>query len=812
MDVLSRELLKHWTYRVFAPGALSRARYEAFCELLTLSEHCQERIACLEGIHHGQSVVDWSRVAFLVQELDDLGGKIVAALTGFSPSKGVLLLEYFRKIAFYLKLATDIPPPDASPPFVLPLTRGDADTAKIGGKAAGLAWAMNLPELPVPQGFVITAGAFHYFLEANNLRGPLDEQLRKLSLDDPDGIRQASAAMVALLSEARIPSIIRAEMEKALSKLATRNAHLAVRSSVAARGDVFAFPGQYDSFLNILPNDLPNAWRRVVMGKYSPRALTYRILTGLSDMETPMAALVMPMVDAVHSGVCYTRDIDRSASLGGVTSLYAVPGLGENLVGGRMSPGVFTLDAETSLERPPEILQRPAGFAGLSDATVTRVARLAMQLTKLFKVPQAVEWAVDKNGRPWILQSRSILPQQADGPKQTEAPVLFPDRLPEPLIADAVCVSPGAACGPVVRVHAEAALSPVPTGAILVVETLSSSLTHIINRVGGIISQKGSRASHFACVAREFGLPVIACESALALSEGTVVTLDALRGNIFPGCLKPMAEAAHVPRKPLAALARARQEKLLPHVAHLNLADPDSPGFRPEGCRSVQDVAHYAKETAVREMFAKAGAAGGLARVTELKSRLPLLLRVLDLGRGLFPSAWGRAEIAPDDITSTPMWALWLGFSSAPEDLSPCPDQHGEERLTGLAIIDEHYAHLMLRQACHFCTVDALCGENPAQRHVIMRVKGCGRYEERLLQLDFLSSALAGQGFETTRTGDLLTAELSGVDANMLRQRLVVLGRLVMATRLMSRPLKTKKHVQEALKRFSDSLEQKDTA
>ena len=699
--LLGRELLNHLTYRVFAPGALSRARYEAFCDLLTLSDQCQERIALLEAVHHGQSVVDWSRVVFLVQELDDLGDKIVAALTSFSPSKGVLLLEYFRKIAFYLKLATDIPPPDASPPFVLPLARGDADAARLGNKAATLAWAMNLPELPVPQGFVVTSSAFHYFLEAGNLRGPLDEQLRKLSLDDPAGVREGSAVMRALLSEARIPSIILAEMEEARARLSAQNVRLAVRSSAAEEGasDIFAFPGRYDSFLNILPDDLAKAWRRVVMGKYSPGALTWRIRTGLSDMEMPMAVLVMPMVDAAYAGVCHTRDPGRPAGSRGATSLYAVPGPGENLAGGRTSPGVFCIDAGTSLERSPEVLQRPAGFTGLSDATVTRLARLALQLEKLFKAPQAVEWAVDKSGRPWILQSRSI------GRDQAPASALSPRRLPETLIEDAARVAP-------------------------------------------------------------------------------------------------------------VGLALARQEKLLPHVALLNLVDPDSPGFRPEGCRSMHDVARYAEETAVREMFALAGATGGLARVKELKSRLPLALRVLDLGRGLFLAARGRTEIVPDDITSTPMWALWLGLSSVPESLSSPLDRHGEDAspLDGFAVIDEFYTHLMLRLGRHFCTVDALCEQEGEQNRVVMGVGGRGRYEERLPQLDFLSLVLAGQGFETTRTGGLLTARLAGAGCTVLRQRLVVIGRLIMATRLLDLPLTTENQVREEAERFSHALARESTA
>ena len=813
--MLSRELLKHWTYQVFAPGTLLRVRYEAFRELLALDEACLERIAELEDIHYGRRAVDWTRVVFLVQELESRGRGLVAALTSLAPAKGVALLEYFRKIAFYLKLAVDIPPPDASPPFTQPLDRRAADMARLGGKAANLARAMHLPELPLPRGFVVTASAFHYFLEAGNLRAALDNHLRQLNLDDPEGLEAGSQALQALIREAEIPAAILEEMRRAQAGLPDPQAPLAVRSSAVAEDAANSFAGQYDSFLDVPPADLAGAWRRVIMGKYSPRALTYRILTGLSDMETPMAVLVMPMVDAAYAGVCYTRDTDRSASLCGVTALYAVQGLGENLVSGRVSPGVFCIDAEGSPRVAPEILQRPPGFAGLPDETVRHLARLARQMEKFFGAPQDVEWAVDRNGKPWILQTRPM--QQG----QAAPPAFLPEHLPEALLTDGLCVSLGAACGPVVYARTEAAIREAPSGAILVTEAMPPSLVQVMGRVAGVITRRGSRASHFASVAREFGLPVVVggADIFTALTEGGVVTLDAARGQVFPGCLKAVVEAARRPRKSLADAAQARLEKLLPHVASLGLTDPQSPGFRPEGCRSVHDVVRYAHETAVQEMFSLVGkSARGMARARKLKTRLPLTMYVLDLGEGLFPAARDKDEILPDDIISTPMWALWWGFSSAPTPSLPMADWEALDRhsagvllddrlLASFAVIDDTYAHLMLRFGYHFCVVDALCEPDGDKNHVAMRFKGGGGgYAQRLLRLEFLRLVLEDQGFRVVITGDLFEARLDDMDCNTLRRRLVVLGRLLMDTRLMDIRIETPEQARDQARQFLDAV------
>ncbi|GAB7079921.1 PEP/pyruvate-binding domain-containing protein [Megalodesulfovibrio paquesii] len=830
--MLNKELLKRWTYQVFAPGTLLRVRYEAFRELLALDETCLERITELEDIHYGRRAVDWTRVVHLVHELEDIGRKLVSALTTLSPAKGVLLMEYFQKIAFYLELAVDIAPPDAAPPFVAPLdaaalmpAAGSAPAAplgqSLGGKAANLLQAKQLPDLPVPPGFVVTASAFHYFLEANNLREELDERLRGLRLDDPEGLEAASAAMQALVRQAELPAAVLEELLAARTRLPDPKARLAVRSSAVAEDAANSFAGQYDSILDVAPEDLPEAWRTVVMGKYSPRALIYRILTGLSDMETPMAVLVMPMVDAAYAGVCYTRDADRSASLCGMMALYAVPGLGENLVSGRLSPGVFCIDPGAPPAHPPAILQRPAGFAGLPDETIRRLARMAWQLEQYFGSPQDVEWAVDRQGAPWILQTRPM--QQG----QTEAPLPRPlaEQLPEPLLSGGVSVSPGGASGPVVHARTEAAIRSAPPGCILITESMPPSLVQIMSQVAGVISLRGSRASHFASVAREFGLPVIVGGEHVfdRLPEGEPVTLDAVHGHVFPGLVQAVVEAAGLPRKSLVDAAQARLEKLMPHVATLNLTDPQSPQFKPESCRSVHDVVRFAHESAVQEMFSLVGkSARGMARAKKLHTRLPMTMYVLDLGDGLFAGARDKTEILPDDITSTPMWALWWGMSSAPIPAASLPmadwealDRHSggllldEKLLASFAVIDDAYAHLMLRFGYHFCVVDALCVQGGEKNHVAVRFKGGGgQYHQRLLRLEFLRHVLEAQGFSIQIMGDLFEGRLAGLDCNTLRRRLVVLGRLLAMTRLMDVALESSEQARTLAEEFLAAVDQ----
>ncbi len=80
---------------------------------------------------------------------------------------------------------------------------------------------------------------------------------------------------------------------------------------------------------------MAEAYKQVVASKYSASALSYRLHHGVDDRETPMAVLVLKMIQPRFSGVLYTADPvgeDRET-----IRISAVHGLGDALVGGDAS-------------------------------------------------------------------------------------------------------------------------------------------------------------------------------------------------------------------------------------------------------------------------------------------------------------------------------------------------------------------------------------------------------------------------------------------------------------------------------------------
>ncbi|GAB7023718.1 PEP/pyruvate-binding domain-containing protein [Salidesulfovibrio brasiliensis] len=781
--MLITELLRRWTYGVFAPGALLRKRYGAFRKLLEHDVRALELLADMEEMHAGVEVVDYSRVLEVEKDLEGEVSQMVDCLDEMSPTAAMGLREFFSKAAFYVRMGLDTGLPALEPPYALRLSQAD-DPEIAGGKAACLSRVVNETDLNVPDGVVVTASAFHYFIEANNLRDSLDAILRELRLGDPKGIEEGCRAMRQLILDSPVPDEIVHPMLE--STVDIGSGPYAVRSSAVAEDGRFSFAGQYDSFMDVKREDLPEAYREVLAGKYSPKAVTYRMLKGLSDTETHMAVLIQPMITSSVAGVMYTKDADATQCVGGVTAVYAVEGHAGGVVSGRREPNVYCLTREDE----PVILQKPAHHEKPGAGLLLQLAKTGYRLERLFGGPQDVEWVADSHGALHILQSRPMQSEEAAAVRPEE-----PQDM-EVLISGGVRISAGVGAGRVV--HSIGMPDTVPEGAVLVTRSLIPELVGIMDRLSAVISVTGSRAGHFASVAREFGLPVLVSPYASELIEGRLVTVDAERGSVYAGRIPGLEKRRHIERNVVAE----RLDSVMQHLSTLNLTDPEDEGFAPEGCRSIHDVIRFTHETAVREMFSLVGRGGkGMGRVKQLKTRIPMALYLLDLGGGLFSHAREETTVSPEDVTSTPMWALWWGFSRSGIDWDkqmPMVDWQELDRisagiitnssraLASYAVVAADYAHFMFRFGYHFAVVDSVCGPDAPQNHINLRFKGGGgHWEQRIRRLDFIRTVLESRDFEVSIKGDMLDARCSRLEENDTRKRLVLVGRLLAHSRLM---------------------------
>jgi pyruvate,water dikinase len=242
----------------------------------------------------------------------------------------------------------------------------------VGCKASSLADLLN-EGFDVPDGTVLTIHAFN-------------DAIGILALPTEEAVRGI-----------RLPETV----ESALLHIANRfgEAPLAVRSSGVAEDLVdSSFAGLYETVLGVRgPEELIDAVRTVWASAFTDRIERYRQENDFADAPM-MAVLVQRLVDADAAGVAFTADPITGA--GDVVIVNAVPGLGDRLVSGEVTPEQWSFGIEGATQSPDR-------EGVLSEEEAQAVAALARELESILGNPQDVEWAL-KDGRVWLLQTRPI--------------------------------------------------------------------------------------------------------------------------------------------------------------------------------------------------------------------------------------------------------------------------------------------------------------------------------------------------------------------------------------------------------------------
>jgi pyruvate,water dikinase len=703
----------------------------------------------------------------------------------------------------------------------LVVTPEDAEACRpevVGPKTARLVQLARSGEHPVPPLFAVTVHGFRLFMEATGLKDLLEEAQAMTDLTDGPDLKTFSDMIAGAILGAPLPKILEEVLGKAVQELKGRmhqEVGLAVRSSAVVEDAASSFAGQFESVLNVPADGVGEAYKRVIASKYRPEVLTYALSRGFLDQDIAMPVLVMAMVRPRVSGVAYSRSPESPSR----ATVSAVPGLAQAIVDGRVTPDLYEVTrgeppcVETASRgaRPVKLLcaaggglEEVAEVAGegerlaLDETDAGRVAGLAWSLEQRFGEPQDVEWALDERDRLWVLQARPLnLPlSAAPGPGRNGIVVGY--RL---LLKGGQRASGGVAAGPVFRLANASEPGNVPEGSILVVPTTSPRLAGVIGTVAGIVAAAGSATGHMATVAREFGIPcLVGTEAAVAaLSDGQWVTVDAEAGIVYEGEVPELLGERTRPAKPVRREpVRERLLQLVERVTPLTLTDPESPNFDPAHCRTLHDVARFVHQKAMAEMFAIEGLSAGERRACRrLVWHRPMEVRLLDLGGAVGPES-GR-EVPLEDVTSVPLQALlegmldsrlrWAGpvgfdlkgFVSVVVRSAADDQRYGEP---SYALCSADYLHFASRLAYHFALVDALCGESVNENYVRFRFHGGAAVAERReWRGQFLAAVLQYNRFLVTHVGDRVDAILPKRPLEELEDALVMLGRLMVASR-----------------------------
>ncbi|MDD3813980.1 MAG: PEP/pyruvate-binding domain-containing protein [Desulfocapsaceae bacterium] len=825
--MLINTLFKYWTYRLFAPGVVLRGTYDAFRELLVFDSRSHELMADLEDLYYQGKKEDFCRIAARYDALSASVGGMVECLERMAPGSFVTLPEYFRKFDFYSRFLLAPPTLHFGPPFVLTLRDPAVKPELAGGKSATLAVLTKTLQLPVPSGFIITVNSFHYLLEYNDLRSDINELLAQIDLASPGSLARISQQLMELIKNAEVPPDIENEILATHTSIwanQTDDIRVAVRSSAVGEDGECSFAGQYTTLLEVQKGNLIPAYLTVLASKYTPESLAYRIHSGLSDEETPMAVLVLEMINAQASGVVYT--VDPAGLDSAHLFIHAVPGQGEALVSGRKIPDVLAVArADTSCHKTdPNDIAKHFLTQMMTAEQITSLATDALKIEAYFQTPQDIEWTLTDSGKILFLQSRA-LQSHASSPETNieKKPTSISEIQSSPLLRGGTMAALGQACGPAYRVDTNHPVEQVPAGAILVIRETLPSYVQVLDRVKGVLAELGSVVGHFSTVCREYGVPLICGlgpEIQTVVGQGKIITMHAEMKSVYEGDILPRLETLplHESQKQLPFFRKLC--KLLDTITPLHLIDPKAKGFSPESCRSLHDIIRFAHEQAVRSMFSLGDRLGNRSRKRKkLLSDLPFDIFVVDVGGGLLTAAVREETITVEQISSAPFQALWAGLTHPSVQWQERAHfdwkQFGELTMAdgitssessdfaSYAVLGTDYINLIMRFGYHFTLVDALCGEDSSNNYCQFRFAGGGAdFSGRLLRLDFIRTLLQQAGFQIETRGDLLDARISSLPSPEMKMHLFTLGRLLGATRLMDMSLHDTQEVEQYVQNF----------
>ncbi len=460
---------------------------------------------------------------------------------------------------------------------------GIKDLGMVGGKNASLGEMireLKAKGVPVPSGFIVTAGAYFYFLKQTGLDAFIRKTLTGLDTHNLKELHRRGSAIREAIMREKFPADLTDAIMGAygeLEKRYGRNADVAVRSSATAEDLPGAsFAGEQESYLGIRgAKEVMFAVRATMASLFTDRAISYRVDRGFDHFKVGLSAGVQRMVrsDRACSGVMFSLDTESGFS--NVVLINGSWGLGEMIVKGQVTPDEFLVWKEgvkKNIARPiidkrlgvklrkmvyrtgrgiqqtaivPTTTKERDSFV-ITDKEVLKLAKWAVIIEEYYSrhygkwTPMDIEWAKDGvTGELFIVQARpETIHAGRDYSKVKEYQLL---EKKTPLLTGS-SVGSSIASGKARVILEPKHIEQFKKGEVLVTTMTDPDWEPIMKIASAIVTDKGGRTSHAAIVSRELGIPaVVGAEKATKMIKtGDQITVDTTgnAGAIYRGLLR----------------------------------------------------------------------------------------------------------------------------------------------------------------------------------------------------------------------------------------------------------------------------------
>ncbi len=450
----------------------------------------------------------------------------------------------------------------------------NSDVALVGGKNASLGemyQKLTSIGINVPNGFAVTAEAYFYLLESNNIKSKIEELLKDVDLIDISVLNRRSQEVRDLIFASPLPKDLQNEIIAAYTKLSKEygfdEVDVAVRSSATAEDLPDAsFAGQQDTFLNVKGiSNLIFYVKKCFASLFTTRAISYRESRGFSHFDVGLSVCVQKMVrsDLASSGVMFS--IDTESGFEDVVLITSSWGLGENVVGGVVNPDEFYVYKPKLLEGYKPIIKRKLGTKRLkmiysnrsdervvnvptspnkqksfsiSDEEVLELAKYAILIEKHYskeaghKQPMDIEWAKDGiDGKIYIVQARPETVQSQKRSNKIERYILSKGE--HKVLTSGIAIGSKIGSGKVRVINSLDEIGVFKEGEVLVTDITDPDWEPAMKIASAVVTNRGGKTCHAAIVAREIGVPtIVGTHNATdVLKTGDEVTIDCSKGD-----------------------------------------------------------------------------------------------------------------------------------------------------------------------------------------------------------------------------------------------------------------------------------------
>jgi pyruvate,water dikinase len=395
-----------------------------------------------------------------------------------------------------------------------------------------------------------------------------------------------------------------------------------------------SFAGQQDTYLNVYGEDNVVYYvKRCWASLFTARATFYRVAHGIPHERTLMSVTVQKMVNSRAAGVMFTlHPVTGDEKVAVIEGSW---GLGESVVGGKVTPDEWVVDKESmkiveekinkktfmitfdpekgknvhlrwdeklgkwvaeegETAAPLAKIAHPDKPA-LTKEEVLKLAELAKLIQKHYGRHMDIEWAVDSDlpfpSNVFITQARpetfwSV--KKAKEEKRVEVKGKTVKMAEAKVLIKGLPASPGIGAGvaKVIFDPKSKEAMEFKEGEVLITKMTDPDWVPLMKKAAAIVTDEGGMTSHAAIVSRELGIPCIVGtgNATQVVPSGVDVTVDGGRGVVYEGIVeelvKPKAEAPQVAAG--VAAVGISPEQLLPLYPvtatkiYMNLGEPDA--------------------------------------------------------------------------------------------------------------------------------------------------------------------------------------------------------------------------------------------